>query len=98
MLLKKQGLSSIGFRKKNLWPALCLGLLFSIIPLMLNDGILPGIIYGYEPRSFGMILYITVGTFIFAASEDICETQKGGCELSNRLLYIARSAFAPNRT
>ena len=71
VIIKKQGLSSIGFRKKNLWPALRLGLLFSIIPLILNFGILPGIIYSWEPRSLGMILSLSVGTFIFAAREDI---------------------------
>jgi len=97
VLVKKQGLSSIGFRKKNLWSALRLGLLFSIIPLVLNDGILPGIIHGYEPRPIGMILYMTIGTFIFAASEDIAfvgyiQTRLYGL-IKNDILAVCLGAF-----
>ena len=97
VLIKKQGFASIGFRKKNLWPALRLGLLFSIIPLVLNDGILPGIIYGWQPRPLGVILLISIGTLIFAAAEDIVfvgyiQTRLYGI-VKNDILAISFGAF-----
>ena len=72
VLIRKEGLSSIGFRKKNLWPALRLGLLFGLIPIILSGGLLPGlVIYGWEFRAFGAILYSMLLTFIYAAHEDM---------------------------
>ncbi|MCL2354148.1 MAG: CPBP family glutamic-type intramembrane protease, partial [Defluviitaleaceae bacterium] len=72
LLLKKDGMSSIGFHKENLWSAIRLGLFFGLIPLLLSGGLLPGIvIYGWQVAPIGQILLATLFTFIFAAHEDM---------------------------
>jgi len=55
VLIKRQGFSSLGFRKENLWPSLCIGLLFGILAII--SKILPAIIYGWELQPFGYLLY-----------------------------------------
>ena len=42
VLAKREGLSSIGIHKENLYYALLLGIIFAVISLMLYRGILPG--------------------------------------------------------
>jgi len=57
VLKKKQGLSSLGFCKKNLWPSLGLGLSCGIVALIFNKGILFAIIYGWKLEPFGFLVY-----------------------------------------
>jgi len=72
ILVRKQGLSSIGIHKKKLGFALLLGLIFSIIAQMLYIGLLPGFIQGGQLRPFGdIIVHILTITLILAAWEDI---------------------------
>jgi len=72
VLIKKEGLSSIGFRRKNLWPALRLGLLFGFIPVLIGGGLIPGlIIYNWEFQAFSAIVISTLITFFNAAHEDM---------------------------
>jgi len=56
VLLRKQGLSSLGLGKKNLLPSLGAGLLFGVLYITAGS-ILPGIIYGWKLESFGFLLY-----------------------------------------
>ena len=74
VLLKKQGLSSIGFRTDNIWSALRLGLVISIVPLLLYNGLLAGIINEWQLQPIRNILYGLLITFLFAAPEDIAFT------------------------
>jgi membrane protease YdiL (CAAX protease family) len=70
ILVKKQGFKSIGIHKEKLWPALRLGIMFALIPLVIA-GLLPGLMYGWELRSFGLMMYLLLYTFVLAATEDI---------------------------
>ena len=74
VLLKKQGLSSIGFRSDNIWYALRFGLVISIIPLLLYNGLLAGIINEWQLQPVRNILYGLLITFLFAAPEDVAFT------------------------
>jgi hypothetical protein len=71
VLISRQGLSSIGIHAKHLRAALCLGLLFSAIALMLRRGILPGLIQGGQFHSIGTIINVVFLTVIIAVWEDI---------------------------
>jgi len=68
VLARKQGLASIGIHKENLRPALRLGLLFSLIPL--GASLLPGIINGWIPFSFGQIMFNLLLSLISATYQD----------------------------
>ena len=57
VLKNGEGLSSIGFRRKKMWPSLGIGLLCGIVPLIFNNGILPAAIYGWQPVPVGFLLY-----------------------------------------
>jgi len=70
-LLRKQGLSSIGFHTKNLGKALLLGLVFSVIALMLYSGVLPGIVQGGQLQPFSVLTEALMITLVYAAWEDI---------------------------
>jgi membrane protease YdiL (CAAX protease family) len=70
VLIRKQGLASIGLHKKNLWPALCLGLLFVPIPLILR-GILPGLLNDWELNSPVSLVLILANSALMAVREDI---------------------------
>jgi len=70
--VKKDGLASIGLHKGNLWPAIRLGLLFGLVPLVLNNGLLPGFVLGWEMQTSAVILLLMlIRTFILAAHEDM---------------------------
>ena len=72
MLITGQKLASIGFRKKHLGAALCLGLAFSAIALVLTyRGLLPGLIQGGQLNSFGILMLLLLQTLLAAAWEDI---------------------------
>jgi membrane protease YdiL (CAAX protease family) len=70
VVVKKQGLSSIGIHKDKILPALRLGLLFCLIPVFIG-GVLPWFFYGWEVNYFGQILLLLFSTFVLAAFEDI---------------------------
>ena len=55
IILRKQGLASIGLHTKNLWPALRIGLIFSVVILMMN-AILPWLLAGWDFLPFSRIL------------------------------------------
>ena len=72
---------------------------FSLIPMLFSDtGILAGIIYGWEPADFVVLLYrLVVSTFIFAIAEDIVfigyiQTRLYGL-IKNNILAISLGAF-----
>jgi len=70
VLRNKQGLASIGLQKEKLWPAIRLGLLFSLVPIMFG-GIIPGLYAGFNQLAFGAIISGLAITLLFAAWEDI---------------------------
>jgi len=69
VLVKKQGLASIGFHKDNFRQALAFGLL--LILFFSAFGVVPGLIYGWEFNSFGTIISVLFITIYTAAGEDI---------------------------
>ena len=69
VLIKKQGLTSIGFHKGISWPRFRFGLLLALI--FLTFGIAPGLIYGWEFNNLRTIISTILTTFILAAFEDI---------------------------
>jgi membrane protease YdiL (CAAX protease family) len=69
VLIKRQGIGSIGLHMSNFWPALRLGLLFSIIPIVF--GISAGLLYGGEFVGFGQLMFLLFISLLFASSEDI---------------------------
>jgi membrane protease YdiL (CAAX protease family) len=70
VLRKKQGLSSIGLHKEKIWPAIRLGLLICLIPVLFR-AIIPGFLGGFNELQIGMLLLSLVLTFFSAAHEDI---------------------------
>ena len=68
--VRKQGLASIGLHTNNIRPALCLGLAFAIIPLVLR-GLLPGLVNGWELNSPVSLLIILGNTALMAVREDV---------------------------
>ncbi|MCL2378930.1 MAG: CPBP family intramembrane metalloprotease [Defluviitaleaceae bacterium] len=70
ILVKRRGLSSTGIKKEKLLPALCLGMLVSLIPIFFG-GILPIFMYGATFVSFDIMLIYISFTLIVAASEDL---------------------------
>jgi membrane protease YdiL (CAAX protease family) len=70
VLRRKQGLSSIGLHKNKIWPAIRLGLLISIIPVLFL-AVIPGIFVGFNELLVSVLLLNLVTTFFFAAHEDI---------------------------
>ncbi|MCL2702592.1 MAG: CPBP family intramembrane metalloprotease [Defluviitaleaceae bacterium] len=70
VLRNKQGLASIGLHKEKLWPAVRLGLLFSLVPILFG-GIIPGLYAGFNQLAFGVIVSSLAITLLFAAWEDI---------------------------
>ena len=71
VLIRKQGLASIGFHKKNFWPALCTCLAFSALVLVVYGNLIPGILQGWELRSANSLVNEFVRTLFNAAWEDI---------------------------
>jgi len=69
VIIKKQGLKSIGIHKENLWPALRLGCLFSLIAIFFS--VLPGILYGGNFVGISAIMSSLLWAFLFAFPEDI---------------------------
>ena len=69
VLLKKQGLASIGFHKDKLRSMLKFGIIITLI--LSAFGIVPGLIHGWEFNSFGVVIPILFTTIIMAAGEDI---------------------------
>jgi len=58
IVLRKGGrISSIGFSSKNALPSLVVGLMCAIIPLILLNGFLPAVIYGWKLEPIGYLLY-----------------------------------------
>jgi hypothetical protein len=75
ILIKQQGFSSIGFHTKNLLPALCLGIVFSVFSLVFTyQGILPGLLTGGQFQTFGILMTLLLSTVLNAAWEDIAIT------------------------
>ncbi|MCL2528008.1 MAG: CPBP family intramembrane metalloprotease [Defluviitaleaceae bacterium] len=69
VLIKKQGLASIGFHKDKFRQALVFGLL--LILFFSVFGVVPGLIYGWKFNTFGTIISVLLITIIMAAGEDI---------------------------
>jgi len=70
VLIRKQGLGSIGLHKNRLWPAICLGLMFVPIAVIIR-GILPGLIDDRVLYPLGSLAFILVNTALLAVREDI---------------------------
>ena len=65
----KQSLASIGLHAKNLRPALCLGLVFSVIALLFRN-ILPGLVGGWEIQPFSHIMLMLFFAVTVSFMED----------------------------
>jgi membrane protease YdiL (CAAX protease family) len=70
IFIKKQGFSSIGLHREKLGSATRLGIMFALIPLIIA-GLLPGIMYGWELVSIGMMIYFLFYSLVLAGAEDI---------------------------
>ena len=53
-----------------MWPAVRLGLLISLVPLLLT-AVLPGMMFGWELQPLGMFLFSFLLTFFLAVHEDV---------------------------
>jgi len=71
VFVKNRNFASIGFHRKNLGRALILGLVFSVLALSLREGILPGLVRGWEFHPIRTFLYFFVFTLLAASVEDI---------------------------
>jgi len=71
VLVKERNLTSIGFHKKNLGRALLIGLVFSALALSLREGLLPGLVLGWEFHPIRTFLYFFLFTLLAASVEDI---------------------------
>ena len=71
VLIKERSLASIGFHKKNLGRALLIGLVFSALALSLREGLLPGLVLGWEFHPMRTFLYFFLFTLLAASVEDI---------------------------
>jgi membrane protease YdiL (CAAX protease family) len=96
VLLKKQGLSSIGFHKDKLLSTLKFTLLLTLI--FSAFGVIPGLIFGWEFNGFGAIIPIILTTFIMAAGEDIfyvgyLQTRLHGLIKSHVLAILTGAVF-----
>ena len=69
VIIKKQGLSSIGFSKDNLRQAIIFTV--PIIIIFSAFGVIPGLVYGWQPHSFGVLAPAFAVTALMAAGEDI---------------------------
>ena len=69
VLVKKQGLASIGIHIDKLWPTLRFSALLILVFFIF--GVVPGLIFGWEFCSLGTIIPILFITMINAAGEDI---------------------------
>jgi len=67
--IMKQGFVSIGVHKENLWYAVRLGIMLSLIPMFW--GILPIVLYGGEFVGLGLFTLLLVRTFLMAFAEDV---------------------------
>ena len=54
---KGDGVASLGFRKEGFKASLALGLACGLVALVVNNGILPAIIYGWKLEPIGYVLY-----------------------------------------
>ena len=68
--LRKQSLASIGLHKKNIFPAIGVGLMFAPVMLVLR-GLLPGLTNGWTLHSIGTILLGSASVALMAVREDI---------------------------
>jgi len=73
VLLKRkgQGLRSIGLHLIDWKKALAVGLVFVIVCLMLNEGLLPGLLGGWQIRPANVIIWAVVQVLIMAFYEDV---------------------------
>ena len=69
VLVKKQGLASIGLHKDRVWQMLRFS--FFIILFYSAFGVVPGLINGWEFNNFGALIPILITTIILAVFEDI---------------------------
>ena len=97
VLARKQGLASIGFHTKNLLPSLRIGLVFSALTLILFGNLIPGLVQGWELKSFGTLVNALLITLIFASWEDIVmmgyiQTRIYGL-IKNNVLAVVMVAF-----
>ena len=74
VLVKERSISSIGFHKKNLGRALLVGLAFSALALSLREGLLPGLVLGWEFHPIDTFFYFFLFTLLAAGVEDIIFT------------------------
>ena len=69
IILKKQGIASIGLHTKKLWPALRLGLIFAAIALF-SRHILHAVLGGWEVQPIDHIMFMLFMTATVAFMED----------------------------
>jgi hypothetical protein len=70
VLIRKQGLKSIGLHKTKFGSAISLGLLFAFIPLLLR-GVVPGLFNDWELNPPDSLMLIFASTALMAVREDI---------------------------
>ena len=73
IIFNKQGLSSIGMYKKNLWPALCIGLILSAVILLFNT-ILPWLLSDWSFRPIDQVMRFLFFAIMVSLYEDILFT------------------------
>ena len=71
VLVKERSLASIGFHRRNFGRALLVGLAFSALALSLREGLLPGLVLGWEFHPLNTFLYFFLFTLLAASVEDI---------------------------
>ena len=94
----KQGLSSIGIHKENLWNAVRLGVMLSLIPIFW--GVLPIVLYSGEFVGLGLFAVLLARTFLMAFAEDILfvgflQTRLSGFFKSDKIaLFVGAALFS----
>jgi len=71
LMKKRQGMRSVGLHLIDWKKALAVGLLFVFVYLMLNDGLLPGLLGGWQMASSAIIFGTVVQILIQVIYEDI---------------------------
>jgi len=68
---KGQGIGSLGLHLKDWKKALFVGILFFIVPLLLHDGLIPGLRGGWQMQSVAMLIWLLVYWGLMAFYEDV---------------------------
>jgi len=96
--IMKQGSASIGIHKENLWNAVRLGVMLSLIPIFW--GVLPIVLYSGEFVGLGLFAVLLARTFLMAFAEDILfvgflQTRLSGFFKSDKIaLFVGAALFS----